>query len=179
MQTGGPAARIEGRRCRFMDAEKFGAFIAAARKEKNMTQKALAERLHVTDKAVSRWERGLGYPDIHTLEPLAEALGVSLLGLLHAEQETAAPDAGADRAAADAVGFFKAAYGRRLHRPDYELAVLRAIQILAVIFMRGCVFIRNQMHMRVPLWYTVAGGAVLVPLVISYVVLRRRHKKDA
>ena len=49
-----------------MDAEKFGAFIAAARKEKNMTQKALAERLHVTDKAVSRWERGLGYPDIHT-----------------------------------------------------------------------------------------------------------------
>lgn len=79
-----------------MDAEKFGAFIAAARKEKNMTQKALAEKLHVTDKAVSRWERGLGFPDIHTIEPLAEALGVSLLELLHAERETAAPDAGAD-----------------------------------------------------------------------------------
>ena len=156
-----------------MDAEKFGAFIAAARKEKNMTQKALAEKLHVTDKAVSRWERGLGFPDIHTIEPLAEALGVSLLELLHAERETAAPDAGADRAAADAVGFFKAAYGRRLHRPDYEKAVLRAIQVIAVIFMLGCVFIRNQMHMRVPLWYAVAGGAVLVPLVISYVVLRR------
>ena len=58
-----------------MDAEKFGAFIAAARKEKNMTQKALAGKLHVTDKAVSRWERGLGFPDIHTIEPLAEALG--------------------------------------------------------------------------------------------------------
>lgn len=42
-----------------MDAEKFGAFIAAARKEKNMTQKALAGKLHVTDKAVSRWERGV------------------------------------------------------------------------------------------------------------------------
>mgnify|MGYP002802871563 FL=1 len=54
-----------------MDAEKFGAFIAAARKEKNMTQKALAEKLHVTDKAVSRWERGLGFPDIHTIEPHA------------------------------------------------------------------------------------------------------------
>ena len=162
-----------------MDAEKFGAFIAAARKEKNMTQKALAGKLHVTDKAVSRWERGLGFPDIHTIEPLAEALGVTLLELLHAERETAAPDAGADRAAADAVGFFKAAYGRRLHRPDYEKAVLRAIQVIAVIFMLSCVFIRNQMHMRVPLWYAVAGGAVLVPLVISYVVLRRRNEKDA
>lgn len=43
--------------------------------------------------------------------------------------------------------------------------------------MLGCVFIRNQMHMRVPLWYTVAGGAVLVPLVISYVVLRRRNER--
>ena len=106
-------------------------------------------------------------------------LGITLLELLHAERETAAPDAGADRAAADAVGFFKAAYGRRLHRPDYEKAVLRAIQVIAVIFMLGCVFIRNQMHMRVPLWYTVAGGAVLVPLVISYVVLRRRNEKDA
>ena len=57
--------------------------------------------------------------------------------------------------------------------------MLRAIQVIAVIFMLGCVFIRNQMHMRVPLWYTVVGGAVLVPLVISYVVLRRRNEKDA
>lgn len=41
-----------------MDAEKFGAFISQCRKEKQMTQAELAARLQVTDKAVSRWERG-------------------------------------------------------------------------------------------------------------------------
>ena len=51
-----------------------------------MTQAALAARLHVTDKAVSRWERGLGFPDISTIEPLAAALGVSVLELMRSER---------------------------------------------------------------------------------------------
>ena len=42
-----------------MDAKKFGAFVADIRKENNMTQADLAEKIHVTDKAVSRWERGV------------------------------------------------------------------------------------------------------------------------
>ena len=54
-----------------MDAKAFGAFIAEKRKELGMTQSDLAAQLSVTDKAVSRWERGLGFPDISTLEPLA------------------------------------------------------------------------------------------------------------
>lgn len=61
-----------------MDAKKFGTFIATLRKENNMTQVELAQKLQVTDKAVSKWERGLGFPDINTIEPLADALGVSL-----------------------------------------------------------------------------------------------------
>ena len=65
-----------------MDAKKFGAFLAATRKEKNMTQAQLVEKIDVTDKAVSRWERGLGFPDITTMEPLADALGISLLELM-------------------------------------------------------------------------------------------------
>lgn len=65
-----------------MDAEKFGSFIAKSRKEKNMTQAELAIKIKVTDKAVSRWERGLGFPDINNLEPLAEALEVSVLELM-------------------------------------------------------------------------------------------------
>ena len=62
-----------------MDAKKFGTFIATLRKENNMTQVELAQKLQVTDKAVSKWERGLGFPDINTIEPLADALGVSVL----------------------------------------------------------------------------------------------------
>lgn len=69
-----------------MDATKFGAFVAEVRKEHNMTQADLANKIQVTDKAVSRWERGLGFPDINSLEPLAEALGVSVLELMKSER---------------------------------------------------------------------------------------------
>lgn len=73
-----------------MDAKKFGAFIAAMRKEKNMTQMDLARKLQVTDKAVSKWERGLGFPDINTIEPLADALGLSVLVEAEISPDTAA-----------------------------------------------------------------------------------------
>lgn len=69
-----------------MDAKELGKFITALRKENNITQMELAKRLHVTDKAVSRWERGLGFPDINTLEPLADALGISLVELLQSKR---------------------------------------------------------------------------------------------
>ena len=71
-----------------MDAKRFGAFISERRKEHHMTQADLAGKVGVTDKAVSRWERGLGFPDINTMEPLAEALDVSLLELMRSEMQT-------------------------------------------------------------------------------------------
>jgi len=70
-----------------MDAQKFGTFIAQCRKEKSMTQSELAAKIMVTDKAVSRWERGKGFPDINLLLPLAEALEVSVLELMHSERQ--------------------------------------------------------------------------------------------
>lgn len=69
-----------------MDAQKFSSFIQQRRKELGMTQSELAQRIHVTDKAISRWERAVGYPDIKLLEPLAEALEISLLELLQSER---------------------------------------------------------------------------------------------
>lgn len=68
-----------------MDAQKLGNFIATQRKELGLTQADLAEKLHVTDKAISRWERGLGLPDINTIEPLALALNVSIVEVMKAE----------------------------------------------------------------------------------------------
>lgn len=70
-----------------MDANKFGSFVAERRKELKMTQKDLATRIQVTDKAVSKWERGLGFPDINTIEPLADALNVSIIELMKSERE--------------------------------------------------------------------------------------------
>lgn len=69
-----------------MDKESFGGFVAALRKEQGLTQKDLAEKLNLTDKAISKWERGLSYPDISMLEPLADTLQVSVLELLKGER---------------------------------------------------------------------------------------------
>ena len=54
--------------------EKTGALIASVRKEKGLTQKELAVTLHVSDTTVSKWERGIGFPDVSLVEPLAERL---------------------------------------------------------------------------------------------------------
>ena len=65
-----------------MDAKVTGCFIAQLRKELGLTQKELAEKLKVTDKAISRWETGKGLPDTSLLKPLAEIFGVSVGELL-------------------------------------------------------------------------------------------------
>lgn len=69
-----------------MNNTKTGELIRVLRKEKNMTQKDIADLLHITDKAVSKWERGLSAPDIALLEPLAKALGVSIIELIEGER---------------------------------------------------------------------------------------------
>ncbi|NLG03212.1 MAG: helix-turn-helix transcriptional regulator [Clostridia bacterium] len=71
-----------------MDKEKFGSFIAVLRKESGLTQKELAQKINLTDKAISKWERGLSFPDISMLEPLAETLQVSVLELIKGERLT-------------------------------------------------------------------------------------------
>lgn len=68
-----------------MNKERFGTFIAENRKQMGLTQAQLAEKLHVTDKAVSKWERGLSYPDVTLLEPLADTFGISIDSLLRCQ----------------------------------------------------------------------------------------------
>lgn len=65
-----------------LDKQAFGAFVAQLRKEKGWTQRELAEKLHITDKAVSKWETGASIPDTALLIPLSELLGVSATELL-------------------------------------------------------------------------------------------------
>lgn len=67
-----------------MAEETFGRLVARLRRERHMTQAKLAARLHVTDKAVSKWERGAACPEISTLPRLADALGVHACALLSA-----------------------------------------------------------------------------------------------
>lgn len=68
-----------------MDRYITGSVIRRLRESKNMTQEGLAQELHVSSKAISKWETGQGLPDISLLEPLAQALGISVIELFSGE----------------------------------------------------------------------------------------------
>ena len=69
-----------------MDLKKTGSLIAQQRKSKNLTQRELAELLGVTDKAISRWETGTGFPDVSILEQLAKALDLTITEIVNGER---------------------------------------------------------------------------------------------
>ena len=69
-----------------MDQEKIGKFIQKLRKEKELTQQELANKLNVTDRAVSKWETGRGLPDLSIIKTLCEELDISINELLSGEK---------------------------------------------------------------------------------------------
>ena len=71
-----------------MDNSKIGNLIYRLRKENNMTQLQMAEKLHISDKAVSKWERGLGCPDVSLLSDLSQVFDVDLEKLLSGQLDT-------------------------------------------------------------------------------------------
>lgn len=77
-----------------MDTTKIGELICTLRKEKGLTQVQLAERLNVSDKAVSKWERGLGCPDVSLLARLSQVFAVDLEKLLAGELDPNSQAAG-------------------------------------------------------------------------------------
>lgn len=154
-----------------MDAKTFGLFLAECRKEKNMTQAELAEKLHVTDKAVSRWERGVGFPDINTIEPLAGALGVSVLVLMKSQRITA--QAVSREEAAEIVS--DALQMGRAQQSRHSKGVFQSLGKMALLLL--CVF-----GVSVPFSYLLTGalvaardignGAGAVPYELMYGGLR-------
>lgn len=69
-----------------MDQEKIGKFILELRKDKKMTQQELADKIGVTDRAISKWENGRGMPDISLMKPLCEILDITLNELISGEK---------------------------------------------------------------------------------------------
>ena len=69
-----------------MEQQRIGKFILELRKEKNMTQKDLADQLGVTDRAISKWENGRGMPDVSLMKPLCDILGITVSELLCGER---------------------------------------------------------------------------------------------
>ena len=108
-----------------MDPKKTGAFIAALRKELGLTQKDLAQRLHVSDKAISRWETGKGFPETGMLKPLSDLLGVSVGELLGGERMAQEQV----KEQADQV------IVQSLKKSDRSMSALAGVAILAGVFL--------------------------------------------
>ena len=118
-----------------MDLHETGRMIARRRKELGLTQKELAQRLHVSDRTVSKWERGAGFPDTGTLVPLAQALSLPVLDLLRGRQSEPEQDReplDPDAAVEEALTCVQQAGRRR--PPDWKL-LLRAAGCLAVLWL--------------------------------------------
>ena len=77
-----------------MDQNKIGKLISGLRKEKGLTQKELADAMNLSDRTVSKWERGLGCPDVSLLNGLSEILGISVDRLLIGELDPSENDGG-------------------------------------------------------------------------------------
>lgn len=131
-----------------MDNAKTGVLIKELRKEKGMTQKELAQMLHITDRAVSKWERGLSAPDISLLEPLAKALDVSILELIEGER-TCDPKPEMETGAIRALAYSGAEFDHRVRRMrkwgilGITLAVLL---IMLVLWQSGLFHIVDRVH---------------------------------
>ena len=111
-----------------MDIQKIGGLIARTRKEQGLTQRELAERLHISDRAVSKWERGLNLPEVSLFEPLCQALGITVAELLRGERETATIPA-LEQAVGEAVTL---AGAQEQKKKLYRRAALVLLALLAV-----------------------------------------------
>ena len=113
-----------------MDNTKTGALIAARRHALSLTQDELAARLHVTGKAVSKWERGLSFPGVDLLIPLADILGVTVMDLL-AGETVEPPEI---EAAAEAVVLDTLSSAERTRRRAGLAIALAGMTVIALLF---------------------------------------------
>ena len=153
-----------------MDATRFGLFVAEMRKENHMTQAELATKIKVTDKAVSRWERGLGFPDINSLEPLAEALGVSVLELMKSEKivETNIQCGDADTVLTDTIKAVE--HQKQVERQQEKRMILIAIGAVAMLSIFA-LFIDNIGWRMENILFTSVGVVLPITSIIGFFVL--------
>lgn len=142
-----------------MDKNATGRFIAELRKQKGFTQKELAEKLMVTDKAISRWETGKGLPDTSLLKPLGDVLGVSVTELLSGKKiEEVDMKERADNIILEALN-----YSKRM----LASVIGTILFIIGIVFIISPLFLASQSH----IW---ALGIIIVVGTTLYSCIRKR-----
>ncbi len=181
-----------------MDERKIGAFIADRRRDLGLTQAQLAERLNVTDKAVSKWETGRGLPDASLFQPLCDQLGVSLAELFAGERVP--PADLTERTEQAAIGLFLLVqeWGRQRKVINSAFFLLLALDVLLtanelffgwgdmdtlrtlagwipslnlMLLFLGAAFARANRDSRPIQWgFAVAGGVLLASAVTALIL---------
>lgn len=142
-----------------MDKNATGRFIAELRKQKGFTQKELAEKRMVTDKAISRWETGKGLPDTSLLKPLGDVLGVSVTELLSGKKiEEVDMKERADNIILEALN-----YSKRM----LASVIGTILFIIGIAFIISPLFLASQSH----IW---ALGIIIVVGTTLYSCIRKR-----
>ena len=150
-----------------MDAKAVGQRIARARREKGWTQRQLAEHLHISDRTVSKWERGAGLPDVALLVPLADALGLTVTELLDGARETVPEAEGTLR---EALALAGRQARRSLRRNLTALAAAAAAVAVLLLAARWCASLAGErwvlrppeIQSRVTLAEKAAAGSLFV-----------------
>ena len=123
-----------------MNYAKTGQLIAARRKEYDLTQKQLGEKLSVSDRTISKWERGIGFPDISLLESLADVLNLSVIELMHGEKGIS-ENAAAESGARDTLRSLNGEFQRRVKRVrKYSKIITTILMIVAVLSVAALLF---------------------------------------
>ena len=143
-----------------MDKNITGRFIAELRKQKGFTQKELADKLMVTDKAISRWETGKGLPDTSLLKPLGDVLGVSIIELLSGKR-------------IEEVDMKEQADNIILESLNYSKRMLASV-IGVIIFIIGIAFIISPLFL-VSQSYIWTLGLIIVVIAILYIYTRKKR----
>lgn len=116
-----------------MNNEKTGSLIKTLRTEKGITQKELAEKIKVSNATVSKWENAHGFPDISLLEPLAEALDISIAELMNGERNFNAPAPEENRILKDIIHLSETERKRRSQKETLLTGLL-----ILMLLISGC-----------------------------------------
>lgn len=147
-----------------MDCEKIGNFIMQNRKAKKLTQKQLADKLCVTDRAISRWERGVGTPDISLLITLGEILEVSVNEILLGEKIENITKEQSDKILVDSISLYKKNDIKKTVKTIFLIMIMIISLLFAVTFFNISMIISN---LSIYYIFLILGGLFVSLLVFT------------
>lgn len=164
-----------------MDNEKFGNFIKELRKEKGITQKELGEKLNITDKAISKWERGLSFPDITMLNLLAEFFEVDVSELLNGEKGNK-KDIDIEKVVNEAIEKYKNLEEKRkfkIKRIKKITGILSLIILIFSLLLQGAylfVLKRHNFEYVIDSLEYIINEIIIISATISIILLTKKKK---